>query len=1821
MDIISNENSPYGLIDQAMSGWNCFHQDICLEEDQREMIECVLKGDPDLVAESLEYIEVLAKSLTHPDISYRLTTQACFKRDWDKLKDDLKQKGLSWQWRLRWKSKILPELQRVTAMYEEPRPWIPVATHVQSTHAPGPARAEPQANQDPPSVLTQPPHDPSNRYAALADDDSDDEASVNPPESIMLPSLKTRDSDSSYDPDDDISMDSLGGEVYPLIRNMELRLPPMDDSDLDDESLDGSHDGAPDVPEVVMGDDASDADLSNDDSSVPELMVRDDASSVDPSDDDDSLSSDDSSHMGNDEGCGVSFKQPKPRDDDSDDDLTGPGTGGDPSGAAPRSSSLPTESSQQGQPQTDQAPGEDRNEGSTDDYANEVDNPSQGSPDCVSEFGCDGYFYHDESEPGEPPKYLSSFMDDPNGPGDWQEAIQIETARLRSLGLDDGEPPKGLWCYKVKSKPDQYEHSPESCFNESGCLCRYPMDCPYNSKGELNDLMKEFDALDVSGDTNEPWCQPVSGPGPRFEMDELRLPTQKELEAMAQHRFDEAVAFNAGIDDAMINQVMQHPQRLRDSMDNQGHFQVIWDSGASHSISPDAKDFVGPLTKPSVFKRLTGLAKGLIIKGEGTVQWSFTDVTGNLRHIRLPAYYIPQSPVRLMGTASMLKALPGESIQITERSATLSGVEGDLSRNAVVAYNHPSNNIPTSTVYRLPRVQESAQAFNVTLNEVHKENMNLSNAEKELLRWHYKLGHLSFKRIQFLLRTGVLAMALSTRALHTAASRIKEPPKCAGCLFGKQTVTPVARREGPQLVTDHCQPILDGKMLPGQQVSVDHFMCSTYGMKEGSRSKPTQHNCYTGGALFYDICSKYIYVHFQQHMNTYETTEGKELFEDHCRETGGVVPAEYLFDSGSAFTSAAFTDHLKTFSQITKFAGVGGHHLNAPAERGIRTIMSIARSMMLHAACHWPGMEDATLWPLAVEYAVYLYNRVPDPATGLAPIDVFSGTRWPQRRLQETHVWGAPAYRLAKKLGDGQKIPRWEPRSERGIFVGISDKHNSMIAKVLNTDTRIVTTPHNVVVDDWFATVASSPEELPDFNSPEWKEIFTDCPLQFYGDGELETDPEVDPEEADIQQALQRRETVADAMDRYQFPDRYEPPVARTDNVDAPSPDTTPVAGRTRASVRVPVPVADQPPVQRERKHPSHDGTDQRGQNSHVVPDHVSSKHPTRPVLRSSASKGVIDLTESPTTDAPSLRRSTRNRNPVLQHVSGSNTYHVSLNTLCAIMNTTPDDCLWEEMTKTPEFHKASASDPDTMTLDQALRQVEHRDKWIEALEKEIRTLEEMGTWEEVPFESAEKDVIPCMWVMKIKRKPDGSLDKFKARIVVRGDLMEDYDFETKADVAQWSSVRMILILSITWGWHTGTCDYSNAFIHTKLNTPVWIQIPRGYAPMEGDRKSQCLKLLRSLYGTNFAPRLWSETVTEALLKYGLKQSKNDPCLFAKPGMMVVLHVDDCMACVEDPKEIDRFLEKMKEYGFSLTVDHTLTAFLGIKYKKLEDGAFELTQPALIDKVLEATNLMDCNPNKVPAQPGTALGKDADGPPMSESWSYPSVIGMLLYLSTNTRPDITMAVSQVARFTHDPKQSHAQAVKTLVRYLKGTKDKGSIIRPSGTLSVNCMVDASFCPNFGFEENKEKDSARSRMGYIISLGDCPLIWKSQLIKKICLSTTEAEYAALSNCLRTLIPIRRTLEELVEMLELSDDLKASISSTAFEDNSAALSLANTHKITARNRYWLSSLHFFWDEVSNGNIVVKRIPTDEQDADYLTKAMPIPGHQANRKRVQGW
>jgi hypothetical protein len=535
-----------------------------------------------------------------------------------------------------------------------------------------------------------------------------------------------------------------------------------------------------------------------------------------------------------------------------------------------------------------------------------------------------------------------------------------------------------------------------------------------------------------------------------------------------------------------------------------------------------------------------------------------------------------------------------------------------------------------------------------------------------------------------------------------------------------------------------------------------------------------------------------------------------------------------------------------------------------------------------------------------------------------------------------------------------------------------------------------------------------------------------------------------------------------------------------------------------------------------------------------------------------------------------------------------------------------------------PVAYKAALSDPDTMTFEQAMADREHQHEWLDAMQKEISSFEALGTWDEVDISDAKTKIIPGTWVLRCKRSPDGEIKKRKARYCCRGDLQEG-DFDTFAPVVAWTSVRLFLVLSMTIEWVTCSIDFSNAFLQAELVDPVWIHLPRGFHSTRPGKT--CLRLKKSQYGLSIAPRLWFEHLSAALTNMGLTPSTQDKCLLFKRDLMVIVYVDDVGLSAPNMRIIDEFIAELENRGFVLTREGTFSEFLGIKFEEDKAaGTITLTQKGLIKKVIAAAGLEDSNPNWTPAAT-KALGIDPDGKPMAESWNYPSIVGMLLYLSTNTRPDISFAVSQVARFNHNPKQSHAQAIKMILRYLKGTADKGMIVKPCGMLQLDDYADADFCGLFRSDPDTSPTSAKSRTGFIITLSDVPLVWRSQLQSEISLSTLEAEYSALSQSLRTLLPLRTLLIEVAQAIGLDPTLRATIHCRAFQDNQSSHLLATTHRITNRTKYFLVKWHWFWHHVDKGHVDIDRINTLLMRADGLTKGLVRDLFEKNRKLNQGW
>jgi hypothetical protein len=373
------------------------------------------------------------------------------------------------------------------------------------------------------------------------------------------------------------------------------------------------------------------------------------------------------------------------------------------------------------------------------------------------------------------------------------------------------------------------------------------------------------------------------------------------------------------------------------------------------------------------------------------------------------------------------------------------------------------------------------------------------------------------------------------------------------------------------------------------------------------------------------------------------------------------------------------------------------------------------------------------------------------------------------------------------------------------------------------------------------------------------------------------------------------------------------------------------------------------------------------------------------------------------------------------------------------------------------------------------------------------------------------------------------------------------------------------------------------------------------------------------------APLIFFELLKKNLLSIGFKQMEHlDPCLFVHPKAICLSFVDDCLWFSKDAAAMDKLISEMSSKMELKVESYDVSAFLGIKFTR-QGNTIELKQTGLIDKIIEATGMTEANPATVPADP-KPLGKDKNGQPFREQWSYASVVGMLLYLSGNSRPDIAFAVNQAARFTHDPKQSHAVAVKRIVRCLIGTRTKGLIFRPTGDWKVDCHVDADFCGLWGSEDPNDPIVSKSRTGYVILLAGCPLLWKSTLQQETSLSTMMAECVALSSAMREMLPLKRLVRTIAKVVTGDENVKMTTVSDVFEDNNGALTVATLPRITPQSKFFAVKLHFFKEHVKteqnpNGEICIGKVDTVNQLGDIFTKGLVEAKFVPLRDRLMGW
>ncbi|GKB15753.1 ribonuclease H-like domain-containing protein [Tanacetum coccineum] len=478
---------------------------------------------------------------------------------------------------------------------------------------------------------------------------------------------------------------------------------------------------------------------------------------------------------------------------------------------------------------------------------------------------------------------------------------------------------------------------------------------------------------------------------------------------------------------------------------------------------------------------------------------------------------------------------------------------------------------------------------------------------------------------------------------------------------------------------------------------------------------------------------------------------------------------------------------------------------------------------------------------------------------------------------------------------------------------------------------------------------------------------------------------------------------------------------------------------------------------------------------------------------------------------------------------------------------------------------------------------------WQNAMQDEYNALINNKTWTLVP-RPPDINIVRCMWLFRHKYLADGTLSRYKARLVENGSTqIEGVDVdETFSPVVKPGTIRTVLSLATSRHWPIHQLDVKNAFLHGDLSEMVYMHQPPGFR--DHDHPNYVCLLQRSLYGLKQAPRAWFQRFASYITRVGFSHSRCDSSLFiyrhGTDTAYLLLYVDDIVLTASSEGLLQRIIHSLHQ-EFAMTDLGPLNYFLGIFVTRDSSGLF-LSQKKYVVEILERAHMVTCNPCRTHIDTESKLG--CDGAPASDLTLYQSLAGSLQYL-TFTRPDISYAVQQVCLYMHDPREPHFSALKRILRYVQGTLDYGLQLFSSSTTDLVAYSDADWvgCPT----------TRRSTSGYCVFLGNNLLSWSSKRQPTLSRSSAEAEYHGVANAVAETCWLRNLLRELHSLF--------SSAMLVYCHNVSAVYLSCNPIQHQRTKHIEIDIHFVRDLVVVGHVRVLHVPYRYQFDNIFTKGLP--------------
>lgn len=1015
--------------------------------------------------------------------------------------------------------------------------------------------------------------------------------------------------------------------------------------------------------------------------------------------------------------------------------------------------------------------------------------------------------------------------------------------------------------------------------------------------------------------------------------------------------------------------------------------------------------------------------------------------------------------------------------------------------------------------------------------------VNVIEISSKLRSWHERLGHLSISQMK------ILSSEIPDKEVREELNNISLRDtriECIACDLGKKQREKFKRdkKEPVSQIGDVVYSDLSGKIIPESKGGKNYYI------------------------TFTDAKSRHTTVAFLEKKN-----QALEKFQDYWNEINtqkGVRIKKLITDEGTEYCN-------KEFERFCKEKGI--KHVvtppytpqwNGTSERLNRTIMDKARAMMKARNVH------AKFWGEAVNHAVYLKNISPTQAlNGKTPHLAFYGQK---PEFENLRAFGCRV--MYKNNGHKKKLA---DRSFVGIFIGIED--NKFRVWNISRDKL-----------EWTRDITFYEKEGDDEEHAEFYQEISASEM---------TTSESSSKWTDTQSSEEQTTKPSSTTSRYWIPDKNDSESQQKENVS--NPNLSDESGKEMSSENT---LTESNSSETSSSNMSSEGdssSEESSGSSHTEKSATSEEKEVTEESEQLEKPSEEEDTESDDEQENSEGEDESPNEPYLcakakvhyKFKVGKNAWKNYQGEIRKVhKNHTYDVYFYEDQTvikylkhrklrvHVAEAYPLTVKFEEPCTWDEMVKSPQ-KNQWMQAVNAELNSLQKMNTWELVNRQEKQK-VIDSKWVFKIKYKPDGSIERFKARLVARGFMQrEGVDYgDTFAPVVKCETLRFLISYATQHELEMDQMDVETAFLNGELEEEVYMKSPTG---LTGVPNGKVLLLKRSLYGLKQSPRCWNKKFTKSLKSAGYLQSEADNCLFISKDKLsaIAIYVDDCVI-IGNRTDVDR-IKKVLNSNFMMKDLGPVNKIIGIEIERTTNET-KIHQAGYIRDLIAKFRMEDAKESETPI----LVNNNEDVSKRIHTIDqYQSLVGSLIYVSTKTRPDIAFAVHEVAKKMSEPTENDWLAAKRIVRYLKGTQSVGLVFHGNG--EPIGYADASFAP-------KKSDSRKSIGGYTFLYGGAAITWKSKKQSIIALSSCEAE----------LIALTEAVKEGQWLKKLFNEFKIELKLTIREDNQSTVKIAENAVFSERSKHIQVRYFFIKELVDEQQLKIEYCHTKQMTADILTKGL---------------